>query len=250
MKTRHNGQNDTNRAESWLAFTLIELLVVVAIISILASLLLPALAQAVERGHSIACVNNLHQMGVFLDMYACDNDDVTMPARFGGSTASGASDVDSWLNYVAVEAENPSLVCCPSLRRADCFNPYGGTSGTPYGAIKYGSYVMNAIGKGEWSGAAISLPSGHATGWCDKSLYPIRMNEAQRPAQGIYVTDGRPGLTSTDALGIIRFDETDKRGDPDVGRCHIGHSFNAVFGDGHTENMELSEDDNWDIATP
>lgn len=55
------------------AFTLLELLVVIAVIGILASLLLPTFGRAKESARGTACLSNLHQIGIALQLYVQDD---------------------------------------------------------------------------------------------------------------------------------------------------------------------------------
>lgn len=58
------------------AFTLVECLVVIAIISILAALLLPALSRARDQANRTACMSNLRQVNLAIHLYARDFDDM------------------------------------------------------------------------------------------------------------------------------------------------------------------------------
>jgi prepilin-type N-terminal cleavage/methylation domain-containing protein len=72
------------------AFTLIELLVVIAIIAILAAMLLPALAKSKERANRAACMSNLHEQALAMQMYAGDFKE-KLP-----SYNSGGTDISDW----------------------------------------------------------------------------------------------------------------------------------------------------------
>lgn len=96
-------------------FTLIEMLVVVAIISFLASLLLPTLSQARERALRVYCVNNQRQISLGLRMWADEN-----RSRYPWqvSTAEGGTQGSrfTWEHLAAIHHEitTPKVFACPT----------------------------------------------------------------------------------------------------------------------------------------
>jgi prepilin-type N-terminal cleavage/methylation domain-containing protein len=91
------------------AFTLIELLVVIAIIAILAAILFPVFAQAREKARQSACLSNMRQMGLAVNMYLQDYDE-----RFPLDSHTGTNAPWVWLRSLEPYTKTKLLYRCPS----------------------------------------------------------------------------------------------------------------------------------------
>ncbi|MGO8697020.1 MAG: type II secretion system protein [Limisphaerales bacterium] len=96
-------------------FTLIELMVVMAIISILASILLPSLSIANERALRIQCLSNQRQIGLALGLWADDHRFHFPWEITADNDGSQGSEVTAAHLYAArAEMMNPRILLCPS----------------------------------------------------------------------------------------------------------------------------------------
>jgi len=90
------------------AFTLVELLVVVAVIALLVSVLLPALAGARTAGRCASCISNLRQLTLAQAAYALSHDGRLV--NYGLAHGPGGLDISgSWVAQLQDFFEDPAI---------------------------------------------------------------------------------------------------------------------------------------------
>lgn len=94
-------------------FSLVELLVVIGIIGVLMGLLMPALSTAKAHARQVQCQSNLHQIGVFLQMYANDSNGWIFPPGLGWSPSRPPD--KRWAAFALDSPDgDPPVMRCPS----------------------------------------------------------------------------------------------------------------------------------------
>ncbi len=242
-------------------FTLVELLVVIGIIALLIAILMPALNKAREAARTTACLSNLRQCAVALQMYANANDGRIPVILEGGPDSAGVyAALRFWPWFVVggrdtgYGRQNPvylnmKVAVCPSTRYYDASMNWGpDQAGNEFGQIGYGLYYFrNDSDSGQFQ-KRVKLPGNH---WY--LTYQKWSSPTFPPAEMVMMADtisyhGSFGIWPNNGGGFMlgAFGPPFEQAHYWAG-IHLQHGTNAegvanvAFYDGHAQTMTARE---------
>ncbi|MCC6581689.1 MAG: prepilin-type N-terminal cleavage/methylation domain-containing protein [Phycisphaeraceae bacterium] len=222
-------------------FTLIELLVVISIIALLIAILLPSLKQARDRARQTACGSQLHQLGLYVSMYAADHKDWFPPVSDDSSVG--------WNTYLVKSGYIPgaALSIGPvNARQYLCPGSQVRYSGSEY--YVYGQYGMSGR-------------LGYAGSW---TIHRVRMADTVNASRKVMLMDFgntnaldahlgspqiyvyyAPGNSGNTAVNWIDGTVTGIIADAVYGR-HLG-GVNVTYVDGHVQGTVAAALNNYNV---
>jgi prepilin-type N-terminal cleavage/methylation domain-containing protein/prepilin-type processing-associated H-X9-DG protein len=231
------------------AFTLIELLVVISIIGLLAAILFPVFAQARDKGRQTYCLNNLHQIGLAMRLYAEDNDQLFPPA-LGRESDEAPLFSDTWMARLGAYLKSTAVF----------IDPASGHSNQDWHVSKdlmanYGyppsRRVAGYVGQDTWAGPfgwamwdGIGGCYGPPIGDYKEEVPSCSQAEVVRPSETILVCDHLVYDWGA-SLKKVYFPAPRHLREPDLhfpdGSTVPEGRINAVFVDGHVSSMKHAQ---------
>jgi len=207
--------------EKW--FTLIELLVVIAIIAILASMLLPALNSAKERGRRALCQSNLHQIMVANTVYMDDYDGLVLPQ---GHSPTG------WTGHYA--RWQPALDIYLGCPRPVSFSHYGANWLYVYTEVWQCPTNFATVSPPPSDHGGVSVDTGGYMAFKDMGTF-----DTGRRIQTIQVPDRGMLMVVNDRRFPVTHSLTWSRKPPHI---YAGHSQgqNVLYVDGHVSYEDIN----------
>ena len=198
------------------AFTLIEILIVLTVIGILAALLFPAFSRVKDSARTTSCANNLHQLGLVMEMYSADNNGF-YPSPIDPRPQPPEVRC-SWVNRIESYLKSPEVLKCPAYPQGDFVS--GCPSDEIIGEERYSHHGSYSLGMLSPNGGSRS----------------IRAASLNHPSSTVLLLDGRnsrfdfptwpnPNVVDLIAEGIVP--------------RHKGEGINVLFVDGHTKWRRL-----------